>query len=166
MGRPHPSRVPGPGFGQVQLTVDEGVALIRDVGCKHPDLAVRDLTSRARVLPAHTARGTPLLQEAGLVDHERRLRGSERLDDIVAHHIAQGLRIPGAAAEDGLLAPGTGITGSLGSHPAGLAPLASEQAVEEGVGGGGDARSGKQRAEAPLGLPQRRRELRNGPERG
>lgn len=74
--------------------------------------------------------------------------------------------IPVRATEDGLLTPGTRVAGGLGAHPAGLAPLTAEQAVQEGVGGGGDTRGGKQRADALLGLPQRRRpELQRGLER-
>jgi hypothetical protein len=167
MRGPHAGRVSGPGLGQVQPTIDEGVALIRDVGRKHPDLAVGDLARRARVLPAHTARGFALLQEARLVDHQHGLGRAQRLDRVVAHHVPQRLRIPVRAAEDGLLTPGTRVTGSLGPHPAGLAPLTPEQAVQEGVGGGGDTPGGKQRADALLGLPQRRRpELQRRFERG
>jgi hypothetical protein len=143
------------------------VTLVGDVGCKHSDLTIGDLTRRARVLPPDTARGFALLQEAGLVDHQNGLGRGQRLDHLVAHHIPQSLRVPMRAAKNGLLAPGTGITGGLGPHPAGLAPLAPEQSVQEGAGGGGDTRSGKQRADALLGLPQRRRpELQGGLERG
>src|SRR3954452_2799848 len=96
-------------------------------GGKHPNLAVGDLARRAGVLPPHAAGGVALLQEAGFVDHQHGLRCAERLDHVVAHHIAQSICVPVAAPQDGLLTPGAGITSGLGSHPASLAPLGPEQ---------------------------------------
>jgi hypothetical protein len=163
----HSRRIAGPGFWQIELAVDEGVALVRDIGGKHPDLAVGDLARRAGVLPPHAAGGVALLQEAGLVDHQHGLRCAERLDHVVAHHIAQSICVPVAAPQDGLLPPGAGITSGLGSHPAGLAPLGPEQSVQEGVGGSGDAWRSEQGPNPMLGLTQRRRpELQSGFERG
>src|SRR3954464_8782342 len=93
--------------------------------------------------------------------------GAERLDHVVAHHIAQSICVPVAAPQDGLLTPGAGIASGLGSHPAGLAPLGPEQPVQEGVGGSGDAWRSKQGPHPRLGLTQRRRpELQSGFERG
>jgi hypothetical protein len=43
--------------------------------------------------------------------------------DIAAHHVAQNIRLPPAAAQDCLLTPGTGIARRFRSHPAGLATL-------------------------------------------
>ena len=64
--------VVGPVLGQIQLAVDEGAALVRDIGGKHADLAVGDLARRSGVLAAHAARVLALLEKAGLVDHQHR----------------------------------------------------------------------------------------------
>src|SRR3954452_22611017 len=48
------------------------------------------------------------------------LRCAERLEPVVADHIAPSLCVPGAAPQDGRLTPGAGIASGLGSHPAGL----------------------------------------------
>ena len=79
--------------------------MTRYVGGKHPDLAVRDLASRAGVLATDAARGFALLEKAGLVDHQHRIGGAKRLDHIVAHDVAQPVRIPPPAAKDRLLPP-------------------------------------------------------------
>src|SRR3982750_5017406 len=86
-----------------------------NTGGKHPNLAVGDLARRAGVLPPHAAGGVALLQEAGSVDHQHGLRCAERLDHVVAHHIAQSLCVPVAAPQDGLLTPGAGIASGLGA---------------------------------------------------
>jgi hypothetical protein len=52
--------------------VDEGMAVARHIGGEHPNLAIRDLARRARVLARNPARRLALLQEAGLVDDQHR----------------------------------------------------------------------------------------------
>src|SRR3954469_20912220 len=109
----------------------------------------------------------PCLRKPVSVDHPHGLRGAERLDHVVAHHIAQSICVPVTAPQDGLLPPGAGIASGLGAHPAGLAPLGPEPPVQEGVGGSGDAWRSQQGPHPRLGLTQRRRpELQSGFERG
>jgi hypothetical protein len=52
-----------PGAGQVELPVDQRVALRRRVGQEDAELAVRDLACGARVLPLHPGRAGPFLLE-------------------------------------------------------------------------------------------------------
>src|SRR5271156_1238478 len=66
-----------------------------------------------------------------LVDHEHRIVICQMLDDIVAHDIAQGIRIPVPATKDRLLPPWTRIASSLRPHPAGLALLIAEQTFQK-----------------------------------
>jgi hypothetical protein len=149
----------GPALGQVEPTVDEGVASIRYVNGEHADLAVGDLACRAGVLALHPAGRGALLEKAGLIDDQHGIRCRQGLERVVAHQIAQRVGLPAAAAEHGLLPPGTGITGRLGTHPAGLAPLRPEQPVQERRGGGGHARMAEQGLDlrldrAQLGRPE------------
>ena len=55
MGRGQAGRIVRPGLWQVERTVDERVAVPRHIGRNYPDLAVRDLVRRTRVLPPHSA---------------------------------------------------------------------------------------------------------------
>jgi hypothetical protein len=95
-----------------------------------------------------------LLEEARLIHDQHRIRRAQRLDHMVADDIAQGVRIPAAAPQHGLLAPRAGVAGGLGAHPARLAPLGPEQAIEESARRRGDARRGEQGADPLLGLVQ------------
>src|SRR3712207_8478953 len=45
------------------------------------------------------------LREAGLVDHQNRIRRRQGLDGVGAHQVAQGIRVPVAAAQHRLLLP-------------------------------------------------------------
>jgi hypothetical protein len=155
MGRRQAGRIVGPGLGQVQRPVDEGVTVPGHVGGEDPDLAVGDLARRARVLPRDAAGGLALLEEAGLVEHQHGIRCRQGLEGIVAHDVPQRVGLPAAAAEDRLLPPGAGIAGRLGPHPPGLAPLGPQQAVQEQPGRDRDPLLREQRPDPPLHLPQR-----------
>ena len=72
-----------------------------------------------------------MLERTGLVDDQNRIIGAECLDNIIADEVAQGVRIPAASAQNGLLAPWARITRSLRAHPSGLAPLIAQQPVQE-----------------------------------
>jgi hypothetical protein len=124
-------RIVGPGLGQVQSPVDEGVAVPGHVGREHPDLAVGDLAGRAGVLARDAAGRPALLEEAGLVLDQHGIPVGQALDRVIAHEVAERICLPAAAAEEGLLPPRAGIAGRLGPHPAGLAPLRPEQGVQE-----------------------------------
>jgi hypothetical protein len=64
------------------------------------------------------------------IDHQYRVGVGQRLQRIVAHHVAQRLRVPTAAAENRLLPSWPRITSRLGAHPAGLAALGSQQSIQ------------------------------------
>jgi hypothetical protein len=86
-------------------------------------MTVGDLAGRHGVLAGHAAGGLALLGDAGLVDDKDRVRLGERLDRIVAHRVAQGIRIPPGPAEQRLPMPRARITRGFWPHLAGLAPL-------------------------------------------
>jgi hypothetical protein len=73
MGSRQPGRIVGPGLGQVERPVDEGMTVPGHVGGEDPDLAVGDLAGRARVLARDTAGGLALLEKAGLIENQHRL---------------------------------------------------------------------------------------------
>jgi hypothetical protein len=142
---------------QVESAVDEGVAVAGHVGREHADLAVGDLARRAGVLARDAAGGLALLEKSGFIDHQHRIRVGQRLQRVVAHDVAQRVRLPPAPAEDGLLPPRPRVARRLGPHPGGLAPLRPEQPIEEQAGRGRHALLGEQGADPRFGVPQRRR---------
>jgi hypothetical protein len=125
------------------------------VGGKDADLAVGDLAGRARVLARHAAGALALLEEAGLVEDQHGIPVGQALDHVVAHEVAQRVRLPAAAAQNGLLAPGAGVARRLRPHPAGLAPLGPEQAIQEQPCRDRNPLLAEQRPDPPLHLPQR-----------
>jgi hypothetical protein len=131
MGGGQAGRIVGPGLGQIQCPINEGVAVPGHVGGEDPDLAVGDLAGRTRVLARHATGSLALLEKAGLVQDQHSILVGQRLQRIVAHKITQRIRLPATAAEDGLLPPGAGIACRLRPHPPRLAPLRPEQAVQE-----------------------------------
>jgi hypothetical protein len=157
MRRRQAARVVGPGLGQVERAVNEGVPVPRRIGGEDPDLAVGDLARRAGVLPPDAARCLALLEKAGLINDQHRIRVSQRLQRVVAHDVAQRICLPAAAAKDGLLPPRPGIARRLGPHPARLAPLRPEQPIEELASRCRHPVLGEQGTDPCLGLPQRRR---------
>src|SRR6476646_5356499 len=72
----------------------------RHIGGEHPDLTVRDLTRRARVLSRNSARGLALLQKAGFVDDKNSVSIGQRFLCILTHHIAQCIGISSSSAQD------------------------------------------------------------------
>jgi hypothetical protein len=148
-------RIVGPGLGQIQRPVDEGVAVPGHVGGEDPDLAVGDLAGRARVLPRHAAGRLALLQKAGLVEHQHGIPVGQRLQRVVAHKLAQRIRLPAAAAQDRLLPPGAGVARRFRPHPARLAPLRPEEAVQEQTRRESHPLLAEQGPDPPLHLAQR-----------
>ena len=57
-----------------------------------------------------------LLQEPGLADDQHRVVRAKMFDDVVAHDVAQSIRIPPPAPQDRLLAPRPAIASRLGAH--------------------------------------------------
>ena len=120
-----------PVLRQIKRPVDEGMAVARHIGREHPNLAIGDLARRPRVLARNPARRLALLQKAGLVDDKDRLRVGERFQRVLAHDVAQRIRVPPAAAQDRLLPPRAGITDRFRAHPARLAWLVPQKPVEK-----------------------------------
>lgn len=88
MGRGKPRGSVGPDLGQVQSSIDKGMAASRHIGGEHADLAVRYLASRTGIL-ARDAAGCPaLLEEAGLIDDQDSVIRGEVLDNIISHDVA------------------------------------------------------------------------------
>jgi hypothetical protein len=73
----------------------------------------------------------PLLQKAGLVDHEDRFVIRQMLDHVIPHDIAQAISIPIPATQDRLLPPRARIASCLRAHPTGFALLISEQTFQK-----------------------------------
>jgi hypothetical protein len=134
MGRGHAGPVIRPGLGEIQRPVDEGMAMAGDVGGKHADLAVRDLARRAGVLSPDPARRPTLLEKAGLIDHQHRIRIGKGLDYVIAHHIAERIGLPLRPTQQSLLAPRPGIARGFRAHPARLAPLRTKQSIQKEPG--------------------------------
>src|SRR6202453_3700455 len=82
------------------------------------------------------------------------------LDHIAAYDIAQGIRIPIPAAQDRLLPPRARIASRFRAHPAGLALLIAEQALQEQTDIPRNTLLLEQRTYPLLDLPKRRRPQR------
>src|SRR5271165_2572670 len=78
------------------------------------------------------------------------------LNDIVAHNVAQRIRIPSATAQKRLLPPRTRIASRFGAHPSGLPPLITKQPIQEQARARRDALLSEQRPHPTLHIPQRR----------
>ena len=92
------------------------------VGEEDADLAVLDPPGRPRVLALATpARLHSLLQEAGLINDQHRLRVAEVFDDVRPQVIAHLVGAPLGAPEQVLQAVGRRVAGLFGQLPAVLA---------------------------------------------
>ncbi len=72
--------------------IDKRMAPGRNIGCKNPNPAVRDLAHRARILPAHTTGRATLFEKPRLVNHQNRVSTGQTLNYLLPHHIAQRCR--------------------------------------------------------------------------
>ena len=153
----HARRIVRPAFGQIQFAVDEGMAARCDIAGENADLAVRDLACRARILPRDAAGRLALFQKSRLVDDENRILVGQRFQRIIAHDVAQCVRVPAPATKDRLLPPRPWIACRFGPHPAGLAPLFAKQPVEEILCRPCHALLREQRPHPTLHITQRRR---------
>jgi len=111
--------------------VDEGMTMPGNIGCEHTDLAISDLASRACILPTDPAGRLALLEKTGLIKHQDGIGIGQRLKRIIAHDVAQGLRVPASATQDRLLPLGAGIASRLRTHPSRLASFFPQQAVQK-----------------------------------
>jgi len=113
------------------------MAVARDIGSEHANLAIGNLTGRTGVLPRYAARRFALLEEAldplrgSSINNQHRIIVREMLNDILAHQVAQCIGIPSIPAEKRLLPPRTRIASCLGAHPPRLTPFITKQAVQE-----------------------------------
>ena len=105
--------------------------MARYVSCENADLTVRDLAGTAGILPGNAAGRLALLEKSSLVNDQDGIVICDMLKDIIADDIAQGIRIPTPATEDGLLTPRPRITCSLRTHPARLASLIAQQTIQK-----------------------------------
>src|SRR5664280_673215 len=78
-------RIVGPFLRKIQRAIDERMAMTRNIGGEHADLAVRNLACGTGVLPRYAARSFALLEKTGLVDDENSIVICQMLNDIVAH---------------------------------------------------------------------------------
>ena len=109
-----PLLVPGPGAGQVKLPVDQRPALRARIGEEHPELAVRDLPGRARVLPLHPGRPAAALLEPGVVPDQDAVRAAERGGDVTAQVITDSILVPAGRREQPLHPVRACLPGVLG----------------------------------------------------
>jgi hypothetical protein len=110
--------VGGPLLRQIELAVQQGMAVPARITQKDPDLAVLDLAGRAAIWPGHAGRVLPCFQKSRLVDDQHAVRVPQMLDHIAAQLIAHGLGLPQGAAQQVLKAIGRGIAGHFGQWPA------------------------------------------------
>jgi hypothetical protein len=88
MCRGHAGRIAGPAFRQIQAPIDEAMAVARHVRGEDANLTIGDLACRSGVLPCYPTGRLSLLEKAGLIEDQHRVRIGKRFDDIVAHDIA------------------------------------------------------------------------------
>jgi hypothetical protein len=98
------------------------------------DLGVLDPPGGAGVLALHPNRCRPLLEVAGLVHHQHRLRVAQVLDHVVAAVIAHLVVIPHRPGQQVLHPVRVGVAGVLGDRPAVLAWQLRQQAAHERPG--------------------------------
>ena len=146
-----------PFLRQIKRPIDEGVTVTRHIGGEDADLTIGDLARRTRVLARNSARRLALLQKTGLVDDQNRILISQRFQRVIAHDVAQRIRVPPPAAEDRLLTPRTGIARRFRAHPAGLARFVPQKSVEKLSCRGRHPLLTEQATYPRLHIPQRRR---------
>ncbi len=125
-----PGWVGAPVFRQIQLAVDEGMPLRRDVGEEDSHLAVFHAPGRPAILGADASRVTPAFGKATFIDDQNRegrlagwllRRGQRRAQaerDQGAQFVAHRVLVPGGCREQALHAVGTGLPGVFGDLPA------------------------------------------------
>jgi hypothetical protein len=149
-------RVFGPGLGQVQSAVNQGVPAWGGVGQVHRHLGVLDPARGTRVLALYAYRVDALLDVAGLIDDQDRTPIAERVDDIVAQIITHSIGIP-AGSRQQMLQPIRGRCAAvLSDGPAILAIQARDHSRHQRTGMTQRLISGETRRD-PI---QYRRELR------
>src|SRR6185312_10330520 len=150
------SRLVRPFLWQVECPIDKGMAVPRNIGGEHSDLAIGDLARRASVLARDPTRGLALFQKAGLINDQNRVRIAQRFQHVLTYNVAQRLGVPLPAAQNRLLAPRAWIASRFRPHPTRLARLTAQQAIEKLPRRGRYPVLRKQRTDALLDVSQRR----------
>ena len=125
-----PLPVLSPYLRQIQFPVQQGSSPGASVGQKYPNLTVFNPPRRAAVLPLHSHRLAPLLEEAGLVHHQHPVGGAQMLDHVVPEVIANQVRIPAIGGQQGLHPVGCGIPRLLRQLPPVLALDRADQSPQ------------------------------------
>lgn len=99
-------------LGQVQLPVDYRVPGVTGIGQMHRDLGVFDPSGGLGVLTLGPHRRRPLLDIAGLIDHQYAVRVTQVLDDVAAQVIAHPIGVPVRPREQVLCMP-SGLVGPV-----------------------------------------------------
>ena len=115
---------------QIQFPVQQGSSPGASVGQKYPDLTVFDPPRRAAVLPLHSHRLAPLLEEAGLVHHQHPVGGAQLLDHVVPEVIANQVRIPAIGGQQALHPVGSCVARLLRQLPPVLALDRADQSPQ------------------------------------
>ena len=147
--------VVGPLLGQIQFTVDQGMALATGIGQENTDLTVLDPSRSPRILARHAGRLGSLLQEPGFVDDQHAVRRPQVLDHITAAQVARLVLVPQDMRQNPLGAPGAAVPDRFGQLPAVLALGRAEQPLQIQAHLAPRLRTPEQLTQAPLQLRQR-----------
>ena len=133
----HPLRIGCPGFGQVELVVDQVAAVGGGPGGEDGHGRVLDAACGAGVLPLDADGVLAFLQVAGLVEYEHPFGlGGDLLPGRGGRGIADGVLVPDRVVEEVLEPPRVGVSGVLRDRPA---VLAGQVSLKPGDGVGGQA---------------------------
>ena len=135
-------QIGAPIFRQIQLAVDEGVALLGDVGEKNADLAIFHFSSPSAMLDPDASRMVAPFREAAFINDEHRERGvgSRRLRrkgrwgegscGEFAQFIANAFLVPAGTGEQALHPVRSVLSGMLSDLPAILARDLAENRLQ------------------------------------
>lgn len=117
----------GPGARDVQFPIHGGVPALTGVDQVDGNLGVLDPACSSGVLALDTDRAGALLHVAGLVDHQDRTVVMHVLDNVIAHVVADLVRIPLCPPQQVLHADRCLLTDPFGDGPAVLAQQVRQQ---------------------------------------
>jgi hypothetical protein len=84
-------------------SVGKGVFPSRGIRTEYPDLAVRNLALRTRILPSHIAGGPTFLQKSGLINEQHAIVSVQTPNHMIPDDITKGIGIPSATTRKSLL---------------------------------------------------------------
>src|SRR5262249_33020517 len=94
----------GPFLGQIQLAIEQRMAMLRGVGQKDADLAILNPPGSTAILACHSSRMAAFLEKASLINHTHSISIGQIVGDIAAQVVAQQIGIPVSTAEQVLKA--------------------------------------------------------------